>query len=31
MGKQKLLTPGDLLDNEGNLTEAGYAYGLVKK
>ncbi|MDD7506414.1 MAG: DUF2804 family protein, partial [Clostridiales bacterium] len=31
MSEQKLLTPGDLLDNEGNLTEAGYAYGLVKK
>ncbi|HBP25462.1 MAG TPA: DUF2804 domain-containing protein, partial [Acholeplasmatales bacterium] len=27
---QKILTPGPLLDEKGNLTEAGYATSLVK-
>jgi hypothetical protein len=31
MGEQHLLSPGPLLDREGNLCEAGYAFSLVKK
>ncbi len=30
MGEQHLLTPGPLLDESGNLREAGYAFSLVK-
>ena len=29
--EQHLLTPGPLLDEEGNLAEAGYAFSLVKR
>lgn len=29
--RQILLTEGDLLDKDGNLCQAGYAFGLVKK
>ncbi len=31
MGKQHLLSQGPLLDEHGNLSEAGYAFSLVKE
>lgn len=31
MAEQNLLSPGNLLDENGNLVEAGYAFGQVKK